>query len=118
MNYETGISTAIHNLLLLYENMGKCYVVRHNSVAGKLERGGYIKQAKKGVPDFIVCIKGLWVGLEVKTEVGRQSPEQKVAQKLIELTGGRYYIVRNVDTVKHIVDELLNDPRTGLSTSA
>jgi hypothetical protein len=31
----------------------------------------------KGVPDIIVVREGRFLGLEVKTETGRQSPEQK-----------------------------------------
>lgn len=111
MNLETGIQTAILNLLSLYENMGKVYALRHNSFSGKIigrsGHMGFMKQSKKGVPDILCCIGGRFVGFEVKTDTGKQSPDQKTAQTAIEKCGGLYYLVRSVNEVENIVKLLL-----------
>lgn len=106
--HESGIQTAILHYLALLENQGKVYAFRNNSFRGFIQRRngtkGFIKNNKRGVPDIIMCYKGCFVGLEVKTEKGRQSQTQKEAEQAINEAGGYYYIVRSVDDV----DEVLN----------
>lgn len=48
---------------------------------------------KVGIPDIICCIKGRFVGIEVKQEDGIQSDAQKVTGKNIREAGGEYWIV-------------------------
>lgn len=48
---------------------------------------------KVGIPDIICCIKGHFVGIEVKQEDGIQSDAQKVTCKNIREAGGEYWIV-------------------------
>lgn len=48
---------------------------------------------KVGIPDIICCIKGRFVGIEVKQEDGIQSDAQKVTCKNIREAGGEYWIV-------------------------
>lgn len=48
---------------------------------------------------------GQLVFIECKTATGKQSPEQKQWQKLIEENGYRYEIVRSIDDAKKIFDE-------------
>lgn len=57
------------------------------------------KYTPKGISDIIVIIKGIFYGLEVKTDKGRQSPEQKIFQEDVERSGGKYFIVRSIDDV-------------------
>ncbi len=45
------------------------------------------------------------VFIECKTATGKQSPEQKQWQKLIESNGYRYEIVRSIDDAKKIFSE-------------
>lgn len=49
-----------------------------------------------GIPDIIIVINGLFVGLEVKTYKGSQSPVQKQFQRKTESAGGLYYIIRSM----------------------
>lgn len=65
--------------------------------------------SRKGIPDIFVMllIEGKYHGvfvkhtktyaIEIKTEVGRQSPEQKDFQMEWELRGGTYILARSVD---------------------
>lgn len=48
---------------------------------------------------------GKVVFIEVKTATGKQSPEQKKWQKLVEENGYRYEIVRSIDDAKKIFEE-------------
>ena len=61
---------------------------------------------RQGDPDMIACIKGRYVALEGKTARGRQSPRQKEVERLINDAGGIYAVVRSVEDVKYIVDNI------------
>lgn len=54
------------------------------------------KSKNKGFPDILCCIRGLWVGVEVKKPGGIQSAEQVQMQKRIRLAGGVYILVTSV----------------------
>lgn len=60
------------------------------------------KYALKGVPDIILVLDGVFVGLEVKTRSGRQSEQQKEFEKKLKNSGGKYYVVRSVEDVIEI----------------
>lgn len=61
--------------------------------------------SKPGDPDLIVCLKGNFVGVEVKTASGRQSPIQKKREEEIKSSGGRYVVVRTMKDVEDLVGE-------------
>jgi uncharacterized membrane-anchored protein len=48
---------------------------------------------KVGIPDIVACIKGRFVGIEVKQANGHQSDAQKVCEKNIREAGGEYWLV-------------------------
>ena len=56
----------------------------------------------KGIPDLIVVAGGLFFGLEVKTKIGRQSPEQKEFEANVKKHGGKYFVVRSIEDVQAI----------------
>lgn len=60
------------------------------------------KYSRTGVPDIILIRNGCFIGLEVKSEHGRQSENQKAFQEGLEFAGGEYYIVRSVEDVKSL----------------
>jgi len=82
-----------------------CYHFRAGSGAFQTAAGRYVKTGRPGVPDIIVCRGpgGRWVGLEVKTEKGRQSEAQKQAEADIRAAGGEYHIVRSVADVRAVI---------------
>jgi len=58
--------------------------------------------SRKGVPDIFVLVKDVvsrFFAVEVKTEVGRQSPEQRQFQEEWEQRGGVYVLARGVDAL-------------------
>jgi hypothetical protein len=59
------------------------------------------KHSKKGVPDIIIIKQptGQFVGLEVKREEGKQSPDQKDFERESKAAGAQYHVVRSIDDV-------------------
>jgi hypothetical protein len=102
---EHDLQKTILQNLKWYKNI---YVIRNNSFAGKIMRGngstGYIKNSQKGAPDIILCKNGLWLGLEIKSEIGEQSKDQKRAEKDIERAGGHYFLIRSIDEFNKVLE--------------
>lgn len=67
------------------------------------KRGGFVFKfhgsalTMRGVPDLIVCWRGLYVGLEVKMPGEKPSPIQRHRGRQIRAAGGCAYVVRSVD---------------------
>lgn len=104
---ESEIQSSIIDYLQLLENKGKIFMQRINNTAiydpvGKRWRS-LAKGTKKGFPDILVLKDGKCIGLEVKTNVGKQSKEQKEMEKLMKEHGADYYVVRSLDEVIEIV---------------
>jgi len=106
---EASVKKAIMAYLTIMEKMGECYVVRNNSVCGKLTRPdgsvGWIKNNKPGAPDIIACIGGQFVGIEIKGSSGKQSEEQRETEILISTLGGKYVLARSIDDVTELFKE-------------
>lgn len=88
------------------------YFFRAAAGAVKTSTGRFFKTGRKGLPDIVCCVPkktdngrmvGVFIGLEIKTEKGRQSPAQMEAEKQIEKAGGHYYIIRSLKDVKEII---------------
>lgn len=97
---EAMIQKAVLEFLAM---VPKCYAFRAGSGALKTENGNYVKTGRPGVPDIVVCFDGKWIGLEIKTDTGRQSQSQKQAEKKILDSGGQYYIIRSISDVRKII---------------
>lgn len=104
---ESEIQSAIIDYLKILENKGKLFFHRSNNntvydPVGKRFRS-LAKGQKRGFPDIIVLFNGKCIGIEVKTDTGRQSIAQKDIEKQFKENGGEYYIVRGVEEVKNIL---------------
>jgi hypothetical protein len=59
---------------------------------------------KRGLPDFIVMAKGMNViGLELKTDKGRLSPDQVLVHTAWAVMGHDVYVVRSLEDVQEIL---------------
>ena len=65
----------------------------------------------KGEPDISGCLDGLWIGIEVKTQTGRQSADQVKFQKIIEARGGIYIVARSPDEAIEKIEAALTARR-------
>ena len=61
------------------------------------------KYSIQGVPDIILIKDGKFIGIEVKRKGNKQSETQVKFQRLLELAGGRYYLVYSLDDVIKIL---------------
>lgn len=75
---------------------------RNNTGAFKTETGFY-RFGAKGSPDiFVLTDGGYLISLEVKTKIGKLSPDQKLWQERCKEVGAEYHIVRSIDEVQVI----------------
>ncbi len=59
-----------------------------------------------GGGDLLGLFRGRYIEVEVKTPTGRQSPEQRQHQHMVESKGGLYFIVRSEDDARAVLAEL------------
>jgi hypothetical protein len=69
-------------------------------------RGGPFGLA--GCPDYLICWRGIFIGIEVKSDVGEASALQMMNLKMIKKAGGvavllKGFDVEKLETVKTIV---------------
>ena len=79
--------------------------ITFDSHGRKIIKGRFRKDlnpyAWTGIPDYCVIYRSVYCGLEVKTDVGRQSDSQKSFERYLVSEGkGFYYIVRSIDDTK------------------
>ncbi len=63
--------------------------------------GGPFQRA--GIPDLLGCVMGLYIGVELKTDVGKTSTVQKEVMRLIRRESGITFVAR---TPQQAVDRL------------
>ena len=89
-----------------------CVFWRSNTGAAQLGNR-YVAFGLRGAADLTGCIApfGRRVEIELKTETGRQSEDQKKFQAMIEAVGGLYILSRDVDSaVDAVLEAMRNDP--------
>ena len=67
-------------------------------------------QMMAGLPDLIVCIQGLFVGIEVKQPGQNPAPRQVFVHSLIRRAGGCVIVAHNVEEVIEGLDRLFTPP--------
>jgi len=70
-----------------------------------------------GWPDLEIIYRGRFIGIELKSKVGRLSPNQKKCHRAIILAGGVVEVARSLDDVIGFLSQLIplrgtNDKRT------
>lgn len=68
--------------------------------------GGYRSQgkwAKPGTPDIVaIGPAGRFIGLEIKTDKGKQSADQMLFERGSKRAGADYHVIRSVDEVDNL----------------
>lgn len=62
-----------------------------------------------GGSDLIGVFRGRAIFVEIKTPTGRQSPEQKTFEQLVQGKGGIYVIVRSIDDARALIERLRHE---------
>lgn len=89
---EADVLAACLKLLQLHG----VFHLRNNTGATKIG-GRYIRFGSPGSPDVIACIRGKFVGIEVKRPgTGRLSEAQKAVQDALQHAGGTYLVIQDV----------------------
>lgn len=67
--------------------------------------------SKVGVPDFIGCLNGRFVGIEAKAGKGTTTALQDRELRLIKEAGGVSLVVNenNIDELKQVLEEMRNE---------
>lgn len=99
---EQQIIKTILDYLQILENQNKLFFFRSASGGIKTENR-FFRTGRKGVQDITCLINGRYIAMEVKTETGRQSPEQKEIERLVKKHGGEYHIVRSLEDVRNLI---------------
>lgn len=68
--------------------------------------GSFIPSTFKGAPDIAILHEGKFITFEVKTKTGRQTDSQKVFGDRIIKNGGYYSVVRSLEEVKNILENI------------
>ena len=107
---KTSVREAdIQHSILDYLSYMRIFHYRNNSGAMIGEYKGkksFDRFGAKGSPDIICVIDGRYIGIEVKSEIGRQSENQQIFQDRLEKAGGLYILARSLDDV---INELNTD---------
>lgn len=70
------------------------------------------KWVRAGTADILICVAGMYVALEVKSETGKQSAEQKKFQREVEQCRGHYFVVRSLDEVRQALEFVRKQKKT------
>lgn len=100
MKHET--ESSIQSAICDYLAYRRVFFFRTNNIPAPLAGGGFRalpKYTPRGISDIIVIKNGRFIGLEVKSKTGSQSPEQKTFEKGVRDAGGEYHVVRSIDDV-------------------
>jgi hypothetical protein len=97
---EIELALGLHPLVLL---------TRVNAGGGRGLKGGWVKGAPAGTADYICCVGGRYLEMEVKRPngTGRQTPKQKDRQAAVGARRGCYALVASVAQAEAVVVELL-----------
>ena len=82
------------------------YFFRAGSGTLQTERGSFFRTGKPGCPDIVICFEGRFIGFEIKTQTGKQTLPQKETEKLINVLGGKYFVIRSVDEAINALESL------------
>ena len=71
-----------------------------------------------GIPDLILCVNGMFVGVELKTYEGKVSKLQEVQGQRIEKAGGKFMIIRSAREFEKQMLQLLGESKDGVCVSS
>lgn len=76
-----------------------------------------IRYGLPGSSDIVGCLAGRWVGIEVKTETGKQRDAQIAFQRVIEVAGGIYIVARSPEEAVDQLRARIEDAGAGTNST-
>ena len=86
--------------IVLWPNVCGVFLDEHSGTKRRVGVGN------PGGADLIGMWNGRFLGVEIKTPIGRQSPEQKRFQTLVEKRGGVYIVLRSVEDAQQWAESM------------
>ncbi len=65
-------------------------------------------QTMTGSADIHAVINGRFIAIEIKIGKDKQSEAQKLYQRKVEASGGKYYIIKELDGLLPVIAEMVN----------
>lgn len=105
---EYRLSCLLHDTLRLRGMPGLHFFAVPNGEARSAKTGARLKRqgVRAGEPDYVLIWNGRAIGLELKAEGGRQSPEQRQIEEEWTLAGGLYCCAKGYDAAIQFLDML------------
>lgn len=105
LDIQNAIRLELGNLhrypeLVIWPNVCGVFLDEHSGTKRRVGIGN------PGGSDLVGMWNGQAVFLEIKTPIGKQSPEQKRFQQLVESKGGVYALLRSVDDARQWAQEM------------
>ena len=113
---ESDLKRTVSDYLQIGMNQRKWYYDRLNSgsaFVGTPQHPRRIKLCREGTADFMVLVgvihREVWaytriIFLELKSEKGKQRPEQEDFQLDVEYQGAEYFIIRSIEELQEILN--------------
>lgn len=96
-------AVALAEILLAIGRIPGAIFWRNQTGALPSRTGRVVRFGLNGSPDIIGCIRGRFVGIEVKSATGKQREAQINFQRAFERAGGTYVLARSVDDVLEVL---------------
>lgn len=87
---------------------GAAYRINNGAVYDAKRKAYRKGSVRKGVPDIIGVIQGIFFGIEIKFGNDKQSADQRTVQLEIEAAGGYYFIAKTYDDYLNKINEIIN----------
>lgn len=85
----------------------KVFHYRQNNLPTPLPNGTFRPVHFRGLPDCVAIIKGQYIGIEFKTDTGRQSEDQQFFEARSKSAGALYFLIRSIDDMERFIKPLL-----------
>ena len=96
-----------------------CFAIRVNTQGAPLHgRDGFRPSPMKGIADILVCIKGRFLAIELKSDKGKGSLEQQAFLDSVNKTGGFAIVASSLDAVMDIVEQIKKTQYLGVQEYA
>ncbi len=113
----TPLEKDVQRTICEWLEVNKYFFWRSNNIpvfsrnnAGKMAFRSLGKYTPRGIPDIILIIRGLFIGVEVKREgVKTLREEQETFKYNIENNGGRYWVVHSIEELKGKIDDFYTE---------
>ena len=113
---ESELQTAV---LDYFSYQRDCFAIRVNTMGIPLHgREGFRPSPMKGIADILVCIKGKFVAIELKSDKGTLSTEQETFLEGITKTGGFALVATSLDPIEKIVEHIRRTEYLGVQEYA